>query len=74
MVVFCDFRLFGGIEHSVQCLDLVCAYDNNNDNDDDNDNDDMTNYFTPCACAWGINHFKCNGKLGWWSKVHKQGY
>ena len=26
--------------------------DNNNDNDNDNDND-MTDYCTPCACAWG---------------------
>ena len=25
-----------------------------NDNDNDN-NDDTTDYFTPCACAWGKN-------------------
>ena len=28
-----------------------CGNDNN-----DNDDDDMTNYFTPCACARGKDH------------------
>ena len=30
--------------------------DDDNDNDNDNDND-TTDYFTPCACAWGNNLF-----------------
>ena len=40
-MVFRDFQLFGGIEHSVKRLFLrfgsFCAYDNDNDNDNDND-------------------------------------
>ena len=54
-IVFHDFRLFGGMEHSVKRLLLrfgnFCAYDNN-------DNDDRTDYFTPCACVWG--NYYCN--------------
>ena len=50
---FRDFQLFGGIEHSVKHLLLrfvdFCAYNNDNNND----HDDKTDYFNPCACAWG---------------------
>ena len=46
---FRDFRLFGDIKNSDQCLflrDLAIFFAHD-------DNDNRTNYFTPCVCIQG---------------------